>query len=158
MNPPLVGDVSAGAEVGLHGFFARLARLSLLLDDIQHQCFDRFGLRFVDYSVLRVLQLAGPPYQLSPTKLSELVVRSTGGMTQILDRLEGAGLVKRSPDAADRRKVIVSLTPDGLRLVRRANRAWVARKEALLQGVTAYQVEQFDEVIGELLRRFGDFR
>ncbi len=151
-----MSDLTVRAEPGLHGFFTRLNRLSLLLDHIQHQCFDRFGLRFVEYSVLRVLQLAGNPYQLSPTRLSELVVRSSGGMTQILDRLEGSGLVRRSADAADRRKVVVTLTPEGLRLVRRATRAWVARKEVLLGDMTADQFERLDEVVGELLRRFGD--
>ncbi len=36
-------------------------------------------------------------------------------MTQILDRLERAGLVGRSPDPDDRRKVVVGLTRKGVR-------------------------------------------
>ncbi|HEY2430050.1 MAG TPA: MarR family transcriptional regulator [Acidimicrobiales bacterium] len=142
------------SDAGVNGFFARLARLSLLLEDFQHRCFDRFDLRFIDYSVLRVLQLAGSPYRLSPSRLSELVVRSTGGMTQILDRLERRGLVARAPDPTDRRKVIVGLTPEGLRLVKRANRAWVAEKEELLEGVVPKQFDAFDAAVRGLLERF----
>ncbi len=149
-------EVEYAAEPGLHGLFARLARVSLLLEDFEHRCFDRFGLRFIDYSVLRLLQLAGAPYQLSPTRLSELVVRSTGGMTQIIDRLERAGLVARSPDPTDRRKVIVGLTPHGLRLVRRANKAWVAQKERLLGDVGPDEMEGLDDAVRSLLARFTD--
>ena len=134
-------------------FFSRLARVGLLLEAFQEQCFDRFGLRFIDYSVLRVLQLEGPPYELSPTRLSELVVRSSGGMTQILDRLERAALVTRLPDPTDRRKVTARLTPAGLRLVKRANRAWVAQKEELLAGVSASDFKRLDGAVWELLER-----
>ena len=134
-------------------FFSRLARVGLLLEAFQERCFDRFGLRFIDYSVLRVLQLDGPPYELAPTRLSELVVRSSGGMTQILDRLERAGLVTRRPDQTDRRKVTARLTPAGLRLVKRANRAWVAQKEELLAGVGRAEFERLDDAVWELLER-----
>jgi DNA-binding MarR family transcriptional regulator len=134
-------------------FFSRLARVGLLLEAFQDRCFDQFGLRFIDYSVLRVLQLEGPPYELSPTRLSELVVRSSGGMTQILDRLERAGLVTRRPDQTDRRKVTARLTPVGLRLVKRANRAWVAQKEELLAGVGRAEFERLDAAVWGLLER-----
>jgi len=140
-------------EPGPHGFFSRLARLGLMLDAFQARCFDQFGLRFIDYSVLRMLQLEG---DLSPTRLSELVVRSSGGMTQILDRLERAGLVARRPDPTDRRKVTVGLTAPGLRLVRRANRAWVAQKEELLAGVGRAEFTRLDGAVQDLLRRLDD--
>ena len=67
--------------------------VGLLVDAFQHRCLDPFGLLFIDYSVLRVLELIGPPHRMSPTELSEILVRSSGGITQILDRLERAGLV-----------------------------------------------------------------
>src|SRR6266550_3775736 len=79
-------------EDGASGLFTRLTRVGLLLDAFQHRCFDAFGLRFIDYSVLRVLHLADRPYRMSPSELTDLLLRSSGGMTQILDRLESAGL------------------------------------------------------------------
>jgi DNA-binding MarR family transcriptional regulator len=137
-------------DPGPDGFFSRLARVGLLLEAFQARCFDQFGLRFIDYSVLRMLQLEGA---LSPTRLSELVVRSSGGMTQILDRLERAGLVARRPDPTDRRKLTVGLTAPGLRLVRRANRGWVAQKEELLAGVGRAEFARLDGAVQDLLRR-----
>ncbi|HVM63354.1 MAG TPA: MarR family transcriptional regulator [Acidimicrobiales bacterium] len=140
-------------EPGPHGFFSRLARVGLLLEAFQARCFDPFGLRFIDYSVLRMLELEG---DLSPSRLADLVVRSSGGMTQILDRLERAGLVARRPDPSDRRKVMVGLTPQGLRLVRRANRAWVAQKQELLAGVGDAEFTRVDRAVEELLQRLDE--
>jgi DNA-binding MarR family transcriptional regulator len=140
-------------EPGPHGFFSRLARVGLLLEAFQARCFDPFGLRFIDYSVLRMLELEG---DLSPSRLADLVVRSSGGMTQILDRLERAGLVARRPDPGDRRKVMVGLTPQGLRLVRRANRAWVDQKQELLAGVGEAEFKRVDRAVEDLLRRLDE--
>jgi len=137
-------------DPGPHGFFSRLARVGLLLEAFQARCFDPFGLRFIDYSVLRMLELEG---ELSPSRLAELVVRSSGGMTQILDRLERSGLLARQPDPRDRRKLTVGLTPAGLRLVRRANRAWVAQKQELLAGAGAAELKRLDGAVQELMRR-----
>ena len=35
------------------GLFTRLTRVGLLLDGFQHRVLDAFGLRFIDFSVLR---------------------------------------------------------------------------------------------------------
>ena len=88
------------SEPGPVGLFTRLTRVGLLVDAFQHRCFDRFGLLFIDYSVLRVLQLSGSPYRTSPTELADIVLRSSGGMTQILDRLRAgrARGAQRRPD------------------------------------------------------------
>src|SRR4026207_226072 len=90
---------------GPMGLFTRLPRVGLLLDGFQHRVLDAYGLRFIDFSVLRVLQLSGSPYRASAGELSEIVRRSSGGMTQILDRLEQLGYVQRVTDPTDRRKV-----------------------------------------------------
>jgi DNA-binding MarR family transcriptional regulator len=144
------------AETGPSGLLTRLNRIVLLLDDFQHRCFDQFGLRFIDYSVLRVLEKSGSPYQVSPTRLSEVVVRSTGGMTQILDRLEREGLVERSADPGDRRKVIVGLTKKGLSLTKRANKVYVERKSDLLAGLSADEFDRVDDAVRILLSVLSD--
>ena len=50
----------------------------------------------------------------------------SGGVTQILDRLERAGLVARAPDPDDRRKVVVELTGAGLHTADAANATYSA--------------------------------
>jgi DNA-binding MarR family transcriptional regulator len=140
------------SEPGAVGLFTRLTRVGLLVDAFQHRCLDRFGLLFIDYSVLRVLELIGPPYRMSPTELAEIVLRSSGGMTQILDRLERAGLVARAPDPEDRRKVVVELTAEGLRTADDANATYAREREELLEGLSDHEVEQLDAAVGRLLQ------
>jgi len=143
------------SEPGPLGLFTRITRVGLLVDAFQHRCLDPFGLLFIDYSVLRLLQLAGAPYRMSPTELSEIVLRSSGGMTQILDRLETAGLVERSSDPSDRRKVVVGLTPDGLRTANRANASYREAREQLLGALSADEIERLDAAVHRLLDVLG---
>ena len=139
------------SEPGAVGLFTRLTRVGLLVEAFQHRCLDPFGLRFIDYSVLRVLELVGEPHRMSPTELSEIVVRSSGGMTQILDRLERAGLVARTPDPADRRKVLVALTDEGMRTADAANARYAAERERLLADLSPDEVQRLDDAIHRLL-------
>jgi DNA-binding MarR family transcriptional regulator len=139
------------SEPGAVGLFTRLTRVGLLVDAFQHRCLDQFGLLFIDYSVLRVLELVGPPHRMSPTDLSEILVRSSGGVTQILDRLERAGLVARAPDPDDRRRVVVELTPEGLRTADDANAAYAREREQLLAGLSSDEIDRLDEAVTRLL-------
>jgi DNA-binding MarR family transcriptional regulator len=139
------------SEPGAVGLFTRLTRVGLLVDAFQHRCLDPFGLLFIDYSVLRVLELIGPPYRMSPTELSDILLRSSGGVTQILDRLERAGLVARAPDPDDRRKVVVELTPTGLQMADEANATYASERERLLVGLSADDIEQLDTAVTRLL-------
>jgi DNA-binding MarR family transcriptional regulator len=64
---------------------------------------------------LNLLDLEGPK---RPGEIQMATGLSSGGVSKLLDRLEGAGLVDRSlgsiPD--DRRGVVVSITPEGHRV------------------------------------------
>ena len=138
------------------GLFTRLTRVGLLLDGFQHRALDPFGLRFIDFSVLRVLQLAGAPYRASAGELSEVVLRSTGGMTQILDRLEQLGLVERVTDPSDRRKVLAELTDEGLDTAQRASASYARERRRILKSLSGAEVEKVDGAIRLLLDVFTD--
>jgi DNA-binding MarR family transcriptional regulator len=139
------------SEPGAVGLFTRLTRVGLLVDAFQHRCLDEFGLLFIDHSVLRVLELIGEPYQMSPSELADILLRSSGGMTQILDRLERAGLVARTPDPDDRRKIMVALTPKGLVTADAANLVYKRERERLLAGLSGEEIEQLDAALARLL-------
>lgn len=138
---------------GQSGLFTRLARVGLLLDAFQHRCLDEFGLRFVDFSVLRVLELAG---DLTPSELAEVTLRSSGGMTQIIDRLVRAGLVGRTPSPSDRRKVVVALTPKGRLLVDRAQVTYSRERARLLGPLSDAELAEVDHAVRRLLDLFED--
>lgn len=66
----------------------------------------RFGLTESDVEALEVLLETG---SATAGRLSELMGLTTGAVTRVIDRLEQAGYVRRIPDPADRRRVIVEV-------------------------------------------------
>src|SRR6187401_826010 len=68
----------------------------------------RFGLSESDVEALSVLLDSGAA---TAGRLSELMGLTTGAVTRVIDRLEQAGYVRRTPDPADRRRVVVELVP-----------------------------------------------
>jgi DNA-binding MarR family transcriptional regulator len=102
--------------------------------------------------VLATLRRAGEPYTLSPRELSATLMLTTGGMTGRLDKLERAGLLRRSPDPHDRRGLRVTLTEQGLDLVDRAVGAGLAVEREALSALNAQQAGQLADLLRELLR------
>ena len=61
-----------------------------------------------------------PDRQLRQVELSRQLSLTTGGVTRLIDRLEAAGLVRRTSCPADRRASYAQLTEVGLDALRRA--------------------------------------
>ncbi len=74
-----------------------------------HAGADLAGLHPSDCECLDVLDWTGP---IAAGRLAEHVGLTSGAITGVIDRLEKAGFVRRTPDPADRRKVIVQLLRD----------------------------------------------
>lgn len=79
------------------------------------------GLSLAEYDAL--LQLAhAPDRRLRMSVLAERVLLSRSGITRLVDRLEGSGMVARSACVTDARGAEASLTPSGLDRLRAASR------------------------------------
>lgn len=75
------------------------------------EALDTVGLSVPKYSALTKLVQAGEPLALSELAARMTCVRSN--ITQLVDRLEADGLVRRVEDPRDRRSVRAALTPLG---------------------------------------------
>jgi DNA-binding MarR family transcriptional regulator len=73
---------------------------------------EKVGLNLTDMQMLHILQLEGP---CTPSRLAEWTGLSSGGVTVALDRLEKAGYIRRGPNPADRRSLLITLLPVRLR-------------------------------------------
>lgn len=60
------------------------------------------------------IMIIGKAGEITPTTLSKFINMEKGSLTTIIDSLEEKRLVNRSCDSHDRRKVILSLTSDGM--------------------------------------------
>lgn len=68
----------------------------------------RLGMNVTDLEVMDILDNAGPT---TAGQLADLTGLTTGAITQMLDRLEEAGRVRRERDPNDGRRVIIRLAP-----------------------------------------------
>jgi DNA-binding MarR family transcriptional regulator len=133
------------------GIFGRLGQVALLLETAINATFDRHGLQRGEFDVLAALRRSGKPFELNPSVLAETMMLSRAGMTGRLDRLEGAGLVRRIADSADRRSVRVALTPSGRSLVDIVVADHVENEERLLSVLAAKDRRELDRISRLLL-------
>ena len=87
----------------------RLTRLQQIASDKMDDAFSRMtGINLTDGRCLDLLDVHDG---LTAGELAEAASLSPGAVTTVLDRLERMGLVTRTRDEADRRRVLVELTP-----------------------------------------------
>ena len=132
--------------------FGRLSEAAeVVMRDHLNPLFADAGLQPGEFDVLATLRRSGDPYMLSPTRLYEAAMISSGGMTNRLDRLERAGLIERRPDPGDRRGKQIALTPTGRRLIDETLTRHVANEEQLLSALTAAEQEKLNALLRKLI-------
>jgi DNA-binding MarR family transcriptional regulator len=130
---------------------ARIGRAGALLDRGLNANFARFGLTRTDWDVLASLRRVGAPYRRSPTELYRALMRTSGGMTHLVDRLEREGLVERVADPDDRRGLLVELTRRGRALVRRVGPSHLETERRLLAALTPAEQGELARLLRKLL-------
>src|SRR5437660_1551979 len=100
-------------DIEVEGIVDRISGLGRRLRRSMDETLAEFGLDSAEYKALGLLAQAGEPHRSTPGRLGQRMELSSGAITNRLDRLEEAGLVRRLPDPDDRRSVLVELTEHG---------------------------------------------
>jgi DNA-binding MarR family transcriptional regulator len=98
-----------------HDLGAAFARLTRMMIEAETPVLRAHDVEMWDYAVLSALEAGAAPTQ---SELAAAVGRDKTRLIPILDRLEARGLLRRTPDPADRRNRVVALTDEGRDLVR----------------------------------------
>jgi DNA-binding MarR family transcriptional regulator len=133
---------------------SRVTRLALHLDRARRRAFADHGLEPSEFDVLSALRRSGPPHQLSPGRLVQETLVTSGTMTNRVDRLVRKGLVERRPDPGDRRGVQVRLTDTGLTAVDGALDALLDEEKALLGDLSPDDARALADSLRALSRHF----
>ena len=133
---------------------SRVTRLARHLDRVRSAAFARHGLEGWEFDVLAALRRSGPPYQLSPGQLVAQTMVTSGTMTNRIDRLAGRLLVRRLPDPADGRGVMVRLEPGGQELVDAALADLLTVERDLLEALEAGDRTTLADLLRRLTTRF----
>ena len=108
-------------------------------------------LSFEEWGLLGHLKLAGAPYTSTPGKLAGQQGLSTGAMTNRLDRLEQAGLIRRRPDPGDRRSLQVDLTEKGHEVWLQTVHAQAAKEAAIGAALSQRELGQLNQLLRKVL-------
>ena len=135
-----------------------------LIDDLAGK-FERCG-RFLTYRLGRrraqrkILGILREEGSISQRELQERLGVQPGSMSEIAAKLEARGLLERLRDEADRRKIRLRLTDQGLQWLDRQDEDHILRRRAeLFSALTAEERQTLEELLEKLgedwARRFA---
>jgi DNA-binding MarR family transcriptional regulator len=140
------------------GIVERIHHLAYGFDESMAETLATFKLDRRAFQLIGKLRSVGPPYRRSAGMLANDLRLSTGAMTNRLDRLETAGLIRRLPDPNDRRGTLVEPTEAG-------HAAWndsvgtQARREQMIAAVlTEPERRELHALLRRLMRAFPDLK
>lgn len=143
-----IPELDTSAKEVIYRIFRVRDRLQeMFLDDLK-----KVGLNDASFHLLTALRRSGEPYRLAPTELTKRYLTVTsGGVTQLIDRLSAKGLVVRQHNAEDRRGVFVKLTDAGLELINKVIIARVEHEQRVLFGLSDADRETLTAILHRLL-------
>jgi DNA-binding MarR family transcriptional regulator len=97
------------------------------------------GLTALQYTALTVLK--GQP-DLTAAQLARRSFVTGQSMADMVTALQTRGLIERHRDAADRRRLVLALTPAGRRLLRRMHPRVASLQERMLSLLSGEQADQ----------------
>ena len=134
----------------------RLRALTLLLDEHGAAFARRHGLGPTDVrALIALLDLERTGVPASPTLLAQELRITTASTTVLLDRLERAGHVRRTPRADDRRRVDVTVTDSAKELGWAFFGPVIDTTRAVLAARTPAERAAVDRFLDDLLAALG---
>ncbi|GIN74277.1 putative HTH-type transcriptional regulator YcgE [Bacillus sp. J14TS2] len=101
------------------------------------------GLNQTDHKCLELLHRRG---SLTAGELAEESNLTTGAITGVIDRLEQAGFARRVKDPNDRRRLLVELVPENIKVI-----------EELFESISQWTVQLLDKYTDEELSIILDY-
>jgi DNA-binding MarR family transcriptional regulator len=124
------------APLELEAWGGLLRTHAVLYQELERRLLKSQGMSISTYDVLLRLAWAGSE-GLRMSELAKQVLKTSGGLTRIADRLERDGLIVRTRSAEDQRGYEARITPAGRKALRHANRQHLGDvRELFLDHVT----------------------
>src|SRR6476620_853147 len=146
MNDTVANDTAAEALDPLWTF--SVLHAAHLIEDRIEEALGKVGLSMAKHGALVELAQAGEPLTLSQLAARLSCVRSN--MTQLVDRLESDGMVKRLDDPEDRRSVRAELTALGKEKQRAGEKAIKRVQTEFAASLTTRERTALEAALGAL--------
>ena len=142
--------VDEGLEQGRNACWrAFLTAHAAAIDRIERDLAEEDLMPLSWYDVLLALYEA-PERKLRMHELARAILVTRGGLTRLVARIEGAGLLRREPDPADGRGLYAVLTEEGVEALRRT---WPTYARGIAEHFGKHLNDEEVEVLDRALRR-----
>jgi DNA-binding MarR family transcriptional regulator len=139
-------------DLAVEGIVERIAGLARRFRKMLKETLEEYELTSGEWEVLGHLVRMRQRY--SPGQLATKAELSTGAMTNRLDRLEQAGLVRRLPDPDDRRALEVEATDEGRRVYESSVDVQAAKEALIASALDEAEKEQLNALLRRLMLAF----
>ena len=138
-------------DLDIEGAVQRIQWIYKLINRQMEETLGEYKLSHGEWTLLRHLAMEGPPHRSSPGRLAKREGLSSGAMTNRLDQLEKAGLVRRLPDREDRRALHVELTDKGHKLWADSLSAQASKEARLAAALDDRELAQLNKLLRKVL-------
>jgi DNA-binding MarR family transcriptional regulator len=135
----------------VEGIVDRLSTINKHASKLFEKALTEHGLNHGEYRLLLRLMTRTDDHKMSAGRLSTMLMLSTGAMTNRLDRMEAAGLVRRVPDPNDRRGVLVEMTDEGERVLDDAVLASAKEDAGMISALSVKEKTQLNQLLRKVL-------
>ncbi|MFI7638472.1 MarR family winged helix-turn-helix transcriptional regulator [Nonomuraea sp. NPDC049400] len=146
LSPSLIATLELGK---------RMSRLHLLFDQAVKAELAELGLTYAEFDVLAALSRAAPPHRMKPSELSKALFLTSGGISNVLQRLAAAGYVEREANPGDARSRWVQLTDEGRRVTDAALEASGRAYGDMAAGIPDEVVREAADALRKVLSHVG---
>jgi DNA-binding MarR family transcriptional regulator len=132
-----------------------LSRATWAMNNSVNRILRESGLADISVAYFGVLQALWDVDGVSITDLGERVQLEKSTMTSLIDRMEGAGLVRRDDHPTDRRAYRICITPRGRELEEKLDQVVAEAYHRLTAGVPEKDLQAAIEVLKAILKNAG---
>ncbi len=140
-------------DLRVEGIVDRINGIQRRVRRMLDETLEEHGLTSGEWHALGRLSRA-PNGRASAGELAAKVDLSSAAMTNRLDRLEKAKLVRRIPDEKDRRSVQIEVTDAGRKLYERAVEAQAAKEGIVAEALDPAQQDKLNDLLRKLMLAF----
>lgn len=140
-----------------------IAPLGMTFNDMMHRVFRIVRKRSGKAKVRLTIEQFGIVFALGRNEhgfiqqeMADLLGKDKSSMLRMIDLLEKKGVVRRTPDADDRRKNHLSLTPFGMDVFENYWRTETSLKAEVFSGLTQAEVDNFYKVILHIQKKLEE--
>lgn len=112
----------------------------------------KHGVSVAEFDLLATLRNAEPPHAMTPSRIQQEMVITSGGLTKVMLQLEARGLIIRLQSKGDRRVKPVQLTAQGQQLIEAAMNEMIGvTGQWIRQALNAHEIKQLTILLGKIV-------